>query len=93
MLCVLGLRLANITRFCLRQIKVIGRVVRFPECAFFRLCLEGWECFKCFTRHSDHLAKTRANKGCAFIANGLTTVIPCQTNPSFMSSVSNTRHC
>ena len=36
----------------LRQIKVIGRVVRFPERTFFRLSLEGWQHFKCFVWHT-----------------------------------------
>lgn len=77
----------------LRQIKVIGRIVRFPERAFFRLRIEDRQRFKCFSWHAVYFAKTRANKGCGLKANGLTTVIPCQTNPSFKSSVSSTRHC
>ena len=36
----------------LRQIEVIGRAVRFPERAFFRLCLESWQRFKCFLWHT-----------------------------------------
>ena len=36
----------------LRQIEVIGRVVRFPERAFFLLSLEGWQRFKCFVWHT-----------------------------------------